>query len=72
MASGISSPQGWSPQMVAGMDNVPDQNDTFLWNQLSLTSTTNPFQGKKTTIAFGKKKLNLNKINKFIFYLKSL
>ncbi len=69
MASGISSPQGWSPQMVAGMDNVPVQNDTFLWNQLSLTSTNNSFHGKKTTNAFGKQKNNLNKM---IIYLKSL
>ena len=69
--SGIATSQGWTSQMVAGMDKVPVQNDTFLWNQLSLTSTTGDFSGQnKLPASFGKKKAALFKVNNEIKYLK--
>ena len=38
MPSGISTSQGWSQRMVAGLDNNLDYNGSFLLNQLSLSS----------------------------------
>ena len=80
MASGIATSQGWTIPMVAGMDNVPVQDDTFLFNQLSLTSTTGPIAGQNqtnaTVTAFGKKhtsvRSELKCVNKTIHYLSSL
>ena len=73
MASGIATSQGWTPPMVAGLSKVPVQDNTFLWNQLSLTSTTGDFAGQNSTKAsFGKRKINskLSSDNKDIRYLK--
>jgi hypothetical protein len=74
MASGLSTSQGWSPQMVAGMEHVPVYQDKFLMNQLAMTSTPVnqiPF-GQNQTQKFGKskKKSSLSKINEEINYLK--
>ena len=37
--SGVASPWGDSPQMVAGLNNRLDKNNTHLTGQISLTST---------------------------------
>ncbi len=75
MASGISTSQGWSPGMVAGMEHVPVYQDKFLMNQLSMTST--PVDqitfGKNQTQKFGKSHKNsLSKVLKDIIYLKQV
>ena len=43
--SGVASPWGDSPQMVAGLNNRLDKNNTHLTGQLSLTSTNLTFNG---------------------------
>ena len=68
MATGIATSQGWSPQMVVGMDHVPEQNNQFLFNQMSLISTTGNIAGENQTKFGGTKRLK--KINSDIFYLK--
>ena len=74
MASGLSTSQGWSPQMVAGMEHVPVYQGNFLMNQISMTSTPVnqiPF-GQNQTQKFGKSKKNsfLLKLKAEIKYLK--
>jgi len=63
MASGISSPWGYSPLMVAGINHSLDKGNTHLTGQLSLTSTpvtnmVSPLTVKNNGYytAFGKKK----------------
>jgi len=78
MATGLATSQGWSPQMVAGIDRVPvaSPDGQFLFNQLSLTSTTGDIAGQNQLPAFGKKALKkvnaLNKVNADIRFLKSV
>ena len=88
MASGISSPWGDSPQIVAGLNNGLDAGNTHLTGQLSLTSTPVTFSNNgdyispltlqnssyysKSPNSFGKKKNKLNKIQSDIKYLKKL
>jgi hypothetical protein len=45
MASGVSSPWGDSPQIVAGMNKSLNYNNSHLTGQLSLTSTPAFFNG---------------------------
>ena len=45
MPSGIASPWGLSPPMVAGLDNSLDASDMHLTGQLSLTSTPVTYNG---------------------------
>jgi hypothetical protein len=68
MASGTNTSQGWSPQMVSGMERVPVLDDRFLMNQMSLTSTTGNFAGENQT-KFGKQQ-KLKKVSSDINYLK--
>ena len=80
--SGIASPWGLTPPMVAGMNNSLDYGNSHLTGQLSLTS--NPPKIKNNdfispldnssyynggTISFGKKK-KINTLNAEIKYLK--
>jgi len=78
MASGVSSPWGLSPLMVAGVHNSLDKDDTHLTGQLSLTSTpVNNFvspltiKNEKYYTAFGKSKCVKN-VNSDIKFLKKL
>ena len=69
--SGIATSQGLTPFQVAEIDKVPVKDNIFLWNQLSLTSTTGDFSGQNQLPAkFGKKKNSLLKVNNEIKYLK--
>jgi len=72
MATGVATSQGWSPQMVAGIDRVPVENDSFLWNQMSLTSTTGNFAGENRLPMFGRKQSLLAKVNSDIRYLQKV
>ena len=73
MATGLSTSQGWSSQMVAGIDRLPEAaNGQFLFNQLSLTSTTGPIAGQNQLPAFGKSVNKLAKVNADIRYLKQV
>ena len=78
MASGVSSPWGYSPLMVAGINNTLDQDNMHLTGQLSLTSTpvtdmVSPLTIKNSSYytAFGKKK-GVEKVNADIKFLKKL
>jgi hypothetical protein len=74
MASGLATSQGWSPEMVAGMENVPVYQGNFLMNQLSMTSTPVnkiPF-GQNQTQKFGKSHNKLGKVCRDINYLKKM
>jgi hypothetical protein len=81
MASGISSPWGESPPMVAGLQNSLDLNNKHLTGELSLTSNSpyfelNQFVSPLTVknksyyqySSFGKK--SINNIKADINYLK--
>ena len=72
MATGINTSQGWSPQMVAAMERVPVQNDQFLMNQMSLTSTPRNFASENQTKFGNHKKVNvyIKKVKSDINYLK--
>jgi hypothetical protein len=82
MASGVSSPWGMSPPMVAGITNTLDYGDQHLTGELSLTSIAPTFNGSSFTSplsiknksyythSFGKK--SLKKINSDIKYLHSI
>ena len=72
MATGINTSQGWSPQMVTGTLRVPVQNDQFLMNQMSLTSTTGVIAGQNQTKFGNHKKVNvyIKKVKSDINYLK--
>lgn len=78
MASGIASPWGYSPLMVAGIHNSLDRDKTHLTGQLSLTSTPVNNQISPLTLknksyytAFGKSKA-LNFVERDIKFLKKL
>jgi hypothetical protein len=87
MASGIASPWGYSPEMVAGLNNPMELGNTHLTGQLGLTSTPVVFD-KNNMISplmvanksfykfpsFGKKKskISLRKVNADISYLKQV
>jgi len=73
MATGLATSQGWSPEMVAGMEHVPVYQGKFLMNQLSMTSTPVnqiPF-GQNQTQKFGKSDL-LKKVKQEIKFLQSI
>jgi hypothetical protein len=79
MASGISSPWGFSPPMIAGLTNSLDSGNQHLTGQLSMTSTpvllgNSPLtiQNKSYYTAFGKKSKMISKLNKEIKFLKSV
>ena len=84
MASGIASPWGYSPEMLAGIDQTLDRGDTHLTGQLGMTSTPITFQGGNYisplivqnkpyySHGFGKKTNDLKKVNAEIKYLKSI
>jgi hypothetical protein len=72
MATGVATSQGWSPQMVSGIDRVPVQGDSFLFNQMSLTSTTGNFSGENRLPKFGRKHSLLAKVNSDIRYLQKV
>jgi hypothetical protein len=80
-ASGVGSPWGMSPRMVAGLDNSLDYGNTHLTGQLGMTSTplgfdgtvyTSPLtvQNKSHYTAFGRVKSALQIVNQEISYLK--
>ena len=84
MASGISSPWGLSPQMVAGINNSLDFGNQHLTGELNLTSITPTYEGgyispltyqnssyykAPSKIAFGKKR-KINDVDSDILYLK--
>jgi hypothetical protein len=82
-ASGIGSPWGMSPRMVAGLDNSLDFGNTHLTGQLGMTSTplgfdgtvyTSPLtvQNKSHYSAFGRVKSALKKVNMEIKILKMM
>jgi hypothetical protein len=78
MASGVSSPWGYSPLMVAGINNSLDKGNTHLTGQMSLTSTpvnglVSPLTIKNESYytAFGKKK-SVKNVNADIKFLKKL
>ena len=70
--SGIATSQGLTSQMVAGIDKIPVQDNTFLWNQLSLTSTNFLSGQNQLPAKFGKKKTAFLKVNNEIKYLKQV
>jgi hypothetical protein len=72
MATGINTSQGWSPQMVTGTLRVPVQNNQFLMNQMSLTSTPRNFAGENQTKFGNHKKVVplIKKVSCDINYLK--
>ena len=84
MASGIASPWGLTPNMVAGLNPSLDYNQQHLTGQLAMTSQPITFNNKRELIsplinqnaplftAFGKKRkrFNLKSINKDIHFLR--
>lgn len=86
MASGIGSPWGMTPRMVAGLDNSLDSGDTHLTGQLGMTSSVVGFNGsvytspltvqnkshysKSNNTAFGRVKSALQIVNQEIKFLK--
>ena len=84
MATGVASPWGQSPQMVAGMNNSLDDGTHHLTGELSLTSYPPTFNGNTfvspltvknasyysgtAPLSFGNTKLK--KVNADINYLK--
>ena len=78
--SGIASPWGDTPLMVAGINNPMELGGRHLTGQLSLTSTpvsldNSPLilANKRYYTAFGKVKRNpISQINAIIKYLKSI
>jgi len=84
MASGISSPWGYSPKMVANIDKPLEFEDQYLIGQLGLSSIPSSFNEKGDMVsplttanknyysAFGSKKGStlLKRVNKDIKYLK--
>jgi hypothetical protein len=83
MASGIGSPWGMSPRMVAGLDNSLDSGDTHLTGQLGMTSDVVGFNGtvytspltvqnKSHYTAFGRVKSALQIVNQEIKFLKMM
>ena len=49
MASGVASPWGLSPKMIAGIDQTLDRGNTHLTGQLGMTSTPLIFDGNVYT-----------------------
>jgi len=83
MASGVASPWGMSPRMVAGIDNTLDDGDMHLTGQLSLTATPVTYDGnimlspltrqnQSYYTAFGKRSNLLKQVTSHIKYLKRL
>jgi hypothetical protein len=84
MASGVGSPWGYSPQMVAGINQTLDRGSAHLTGQLGMTSTPITFRDgnyiSPLTIQnkpyyshrFGKKTNDLKKVNAEIKYLQSI
>lgn len=75
MASGIvSGAWGYSPKMVAGIDNTLESKDTPLTYQLGMTSTYVKFDNGEYNSplysAFGKKMNKIKETTKDISYLK--
>jgi len=82
MATGVASPWGQSPQMVAGMNNSLDDGTHHLTGEMSLTSYPPTFNGNKfvsplknasyysgtAALSFGNSRLK--KVNADINYLK--
>jgi hypothetical protein len=58
MASGIASPWGLTPQMVAGINNSLDYNQHHLTGELSLTSIPPTFNkdGQFTSVLYAQNK----------------
>jgi hypothetical protein len=74
MASGVGTPWGYSPEMIAGMDRTLDLGNTHLTGQLGMTSTPITFDGNEyispLSNLFGRTRKNIKSVISDIRYLK--